>query len=39
MVKYYWIASTIEMKTASHQEYVCGCKMMGEGNMSTTGDP
>ena len=25
-MKYYWITSTIEMKTASHQEYVCACK-------------
>ena len=25
-MKYYWTALTIEIKTASDQEYVCACK-------------
>ena len=35
----YWMLSTIEMKMASHQEYVCAFKMMGEENVPTTGVP
>jgi hypothetical protein len=32
-MKYYWIASTIEIKAASHKNTLCACKMRGEGNM------
>ena len=31
-MKYYWIASKIEIKMASHQEYVV-CKKRGKRNM------
>ena len=30
-MKYYWRASTIEIKTASHREYVVGCLYDEEG--------
>ena len=32
-MKYYWIESTIEMKTQVTKNTFCVCKMRGEGNM------
>ena len=32
-MKYYWIASTIEIKTRVTKNTLCACKMKGEGNM------
>ena len=31
-MKYYWIASTIEIKTQATKNTLCACKMRGEGN-------
>ena len=31
--KYYWIASTIEIKTQATKNTLCACKMRGEENM------
>ena len=32
-MKYYWIASTIEIKTKVIKNTLCVCKMRGDGNM------
>ena len=32
-MKYYWIASTIEIKTKAIKNTLCAYKMRGEGNM------
>ena len=32
-MKYYWIASTIEIKTQATKNTLCASKMRGEGNM------
>ena len=32
-MKYYWIASTIEIKTQATKNTLCACKKRGEGNM------
>ena len=32
-MKYYWIASTIEIKTQATKNTLCACKMRGEGSM------
>ena len=31
-MKYYWIASTIEIKTQATKNTLCACKMREEGN-------
>ena len=33
-MNYYWIASTIEIKTQATKNTLCACKMSGEGNMA-----
>ena len=30
---YYWIVSTIEIKTQATKNMLCACKMRGEGSM------
>jgi hypothetical protein len=32
-MKYYWKASTIEIKTKAIKNTLCACMMRGEGNM------
>ena len=32
-MKYYWRASTIEIKTKANENKLCACKRRGEGNM------
>ena len=32
-MKYYWIASTIQIKTQPTKNALCACKMREEGNM------
>ena len=33
-MKYYWIASTVEMETKAIKNTLCATMMRGEGNMS-----
>ena len=32
-MKYYWIASTTDIKTQATKNTMCACKVRGEGNM------